>query len=147
MRDSVRKIVKISECKDGEANEDVTVQRIKTEACGISYKNKDYDLSEFTTDKIREQTSSTLLRFISKLISNGKITKFSMSLSQVIQYCITKRYNQSTLGIVIKLNHKFRSRKLIDTLNAHGYTVTYEETLNFRKSAANMSAKTKQLFI
>ncbi|KAH3814554.1 hypothetical protein DPMN_143056 [Dreissena polymorpha] len=89
-RDYVSKIVKISEC------EDVTVQSIKTEACGISYRNKDYDLSEFTTDTIKEQTSSTLLRFISKLISNGEITKSSMSLSQAIQYCITKRYNQST---------------------------------------------------
>ncbi|KAH3748409.1 hypothetical protein DPMN_182854 [Dreissena polymorpha] len=66
-----------------------------------------------------------------------------MSLSLALQYCITKRYNQSTLGLGIKRHHKFRSRELIDTLNANGYTVTYEDILNFRKSAAKYVSENK----
>ena len=73
---------------------------------------------------------------ISKLVSNGEVTKASLSLSQSIQYCMTNRWNQTTLGLGVKLHHKFGSIDLIDILNEHGYTVSYDEVLRFRKSAA-----------
>ena len=47
-----------------------------------------------------------------------------------------KTRNQTTLGLGVKLNHKFGSRDLIDILNELGCTVPYDEVLRFRKSAA-----------
>ena len=82
------------------------------------------------------KTSITLLRFISKLISNGKVTKASMSLAQSIQFGIMNTSNQSTLGLGVKLHHKFGSSDLIQILHEHGYCVSYDEVLRFRKSAA-----------
>ena len=78
---------------------------------------------DFTHAKMTEQTSRTLLRFISMLISNGKVTKAAMSLSQSIQYCITNTGNQTTLGLGVILHHKFGSSDLIQLLHQHGYIV------------------------
>lgn len=86
--------------------------------------------------KSRNKTSATLLRFVSKLVSNGEVTKVSLSLSQSIQQHITNGCNQTTLGLGVKLHHKFGSRDLIDILHDHGYTATYDEVRRFRKSAA-----------
>ena len=69
-----------------------------------------------------EQTSPTLLRFISTLVSDSKVTKASLSLSQSVQYGITKTRNQTTLGLGVKLHHKFGSSDHIRTLN-----VPYDE--------------------
>ena len=77
-----------------------------------------------------------MLRFVSKLVSNGEVTKVSLSLSQSIQQHITNRCNQTTLVLGVKLHHKFGSRDLIDILHDHGYTATYDEVRRFRKSAA-----------
>ena len=59
---------------------DILVRKITTEARVIPSNNKQYDLEDFTCSKTKEKTSVTLLRCISKLVSNGKITKASMSL-------------------------------------------------------------------
>ncbi len=58
-----------------EEKEDELVRKIKTEAHSILTSNKSYDISDFTHDKARQQTSATLLRFI---------TKKSLSLSQML---------------------------------------------------------------
>ena len=109
---------------------------LMVEARGTPSNNKQYDLEYFTSSKTKEKTSATLLRFILKLVSNGKITKASMSLSQAIQLGITNTSNQSTLGLGVKLHHKFGSSDLIQILHDHGYCVSYDEVLRFRKSAA-----------
>ena len=77
-----------------------------------------------------------MLRFVSKLVSNGEATKVTLSLSQSIQQHITNGWNQTTLGLGVKLHHKFGSRELIDILHGHGYTATCDEVRRFRKSAA-----------
>ena len=133
----VSKILKISKVESvDEEKEDALVRKITTEALEIPTNKKNYDFGDFTHAKTTEQTSRTLLRFISKLISNGKVTKAAMSLSQSIQYCITNTGNQTTLGLGVKLHHKFGSSDLIHLLHQNGYIVSYDEVLRFRKSAA-----------
>jgi hypothetical protein len=58
-----------------EEKEDALVRMIKTEARGIPFNNKTYQLGDFTHTKTKQHTSSTLLRFVSKLISNGGAQK------------------------------------------------------------------------
>ena len=136
-REFVGRILKLSAVDTiDEDGEDVLVRKITTEARGIPSNNKQFDLGDFTCSKTKEKTSITLLRFISKLISNGKVTKASMSLAQSIQFGITNTSNQSTLGLGVKLHHKFGSSDLIQILHEHGYCVSYDEVLWFRKSAA-----------
>ncbi|MCG7883058.1 MAG: hypothetical protein JAY96_15870 [Candidatus Thiodiazotropha endolucinida] len=136
-REFVGKILKLSKLDTtDEEGEDVLVRKITTEARGIPTNNKQYDLGDFTFSKTKENTSDTLLRFISKLVSNGKVTKQSTSLSQSIQFGITNTGNQSTLGLGVKLHHKFGSSDLIQILHEHGYCVSYDEVIRFRKSAA-----------
>ena len=136
-REFVGKILKLSKLETtDEEGEDVLVRKITTEARGIPGNNKQYDLGDFTFSKTKENTSATLLRFLSKLISNGKVTKESMSLSQSIQFGITNTGNQTTLGLGVKLHHKFGSSDLIQILHEHGYCVSYDEVIRFRKSAA-----------
>ena len=96
-RQFVGKILRFSKVNTvDEENEDALVRKITTEARGIAHNNKTYDLSDFTYDTTLQHTSKTLLRFVSKLISNGQITKASLSLSQshqqklhgfVIEHC------------------------------------------------------------
>ena len=135
-RELVGNILKISKVDTvDEEKEDVLVRKITAEARAIP-SNKNYDIGDFTYAKTKQHTSDTLLRFISKLITNGEVTKSSLSLSQSIQYCMTNTRNQTTLGLGVKLHHKFGSSDLIHILNQHGYTVSYDEVLRFRKSAA-----------
>ena len=137
-RDYISKTFKLTKLDSvNEEKEDELVRKIKTEAHSILTSSKSYDISDFTYDKAEQHTSATLLRFISKLISNGEVTKKSLCLSQSIQHCITNTQNQTALGLGVKLHHKFGSRDLIEILNAHGYIVPYHEVLRFRKSVAN----------
>ena len=128
------KIVKVDSMDEDE--EDALVRTIAIEARAVPFDNRKYDLGDFTFDKTKEQTSATLLRFISKLTSNSEVTKTSLSLAQCIQSCITNTHNQATLGLGVKLHHKFGSSDLIHTLYDHGFSVSYDEVLRFRKSAA-----------
>ena len=136
-RELIGKMLKVTKVDTvDEEKEDALVRKITTEAHGIPCNNRAYDLGDFTHDKTKQQTSATLLRLVSKLVSKGEVTKASLSLSQSIQYCMTSVRNQTTLGLGVKLHHKFGSRDLIDILNQHGYTVSYDEVLRFRKSSA-----------
>ena len=136
-REYVGRIVKISKVDTvDEESEDAFVRKIITEARDISFNSKTYDLGDFTYARTKQQTSPTLLRFVSKLVSNGEVTKASLSLSQSLQYRITKTRNQTTLGLGVKLHHKYGSSDLIQILNEHGYIVSYDEVLRFHKSAA-----------
>ena len=99
-REFVGRILKLSAVDTiDEDGEDVLVSKITR---GIPSNNKQFDLGDFTCSKTKEKTSITLLRFISKLISNGKVTKASRSLAQSIQFGITNTSNQSTLGLGVK---------------------------------------------
>ena len=127
------KMIKVAKLDtQDEDKEDVLVRQIKMEVRHMSTDNKNYALEDFTYAKTMEQTSPTLLRFISTLVSDSKVTKASLSLSQSVQYGITKTRNQTTLGLGVKLHHKFGSSDLIRTLN-----VPYDGVLRFRKSAAS----------
>ena len=135
----VLKIVKAQ--RETEDYEDALVKKIKAEVNAINTGrlNKDYDLSDFTKERIIEQTSPTLLRVVSHLVSNGEISKPALSLSQSIQYNIDGKPNQTTLGTGIKLHHRHGSRDLIDDLHSHGWVADYYEILRFRKSCAKFT--------
>lgn len=135
-RELVSKIVKVEKLESvDEEREDAVVNIIISEARATPQRNH-YDLGDFTASKVKQHTSTTLLRLISKLVSGGEITKVSISLAQAIQQHISHIWNQTTLGLGVDLHHKFGSRDLIDTLYEHGFTVSYDEVLRFRKSAA-----------
>ena len=78
---------------------------------------------------------------MSKLISGGATTKASLTLTQSIPQHISGTHNQTTLGLAVKLHHKYGSRTLIETLNDHGLVTKYDEVLRFRKSAAQFVSK------
>lgn len=77
-----------------------------------------------------------MLQVISKLVSNGQVTQKSLSLTQAVQGHITGTRNQTTLGLAVKLHHRYGSSELIKLLHDHGFIVSYDEVLCFRKSAA-----------
>ncbi len=52
-----------------------------------------------------------------------KIVVESQNMTLVI-LLIPSGWNQTTLGLGVKLHHKIGSRKLIDILHDHGYTTT-----------------------
>ena len=81
-------------------------------------------------------TSPTLLSLISKLVSNGKVDRKSLSISQSIQQHIQMIPNTTVLGLGIKLHHRFGSKELITLLNEYGYICTYDEVRKFCKSVA-----------
>ena len=124
---------------DKESVESV-VKDVKKEACDIKYTHAEYDLNSFTHKNTVNQTSATLLKLISDLVSDGEGTQISLSISQVIQSHITNTRNQTTLGLAAKLYHKYGSSELIKTLHDHGFTVSYDEMLRFRKSCATFVA-------
>ena len=136
-REFLRTILNVVEvdATDGD-KDDQLVRQITAEARAIPFHQNTYDLGDFTYDKAKQNTSATLLQLVSKLVSNGEVTKASLSLSQSIQSRITNARNQTTLGLGVKLYHKFGSRELIQMLYEHGYIVSYDEVRRFRKSAA-----------
>ena len=81
-REFVGKIVKIKKvASEDEEKEDALVHTIITETRAIPH-NINYDLSDFTpAKKTKQHIGATLLRFVSKLISNGEVTRASLSLS------------------------------------------------------------------
>ena len=70
--------------KTMEEDIDNVVRRIKTEVSSMPI-SSDYDLSDFRFNKVVEDISKTLLKFISILVSKGTITKKSLTLAQCIQ--------------------------------------------------------------
>ena len=106
-------------------------------------KVKSYNLGDFTRDKAIESSSQTLLNLVSSLVSKGAVTRESLPLTQSIQALMTKNFNQTTLGLAVKLHYRFGSREVIDLLHANGYIASYDEVLRFRKSAAIMTGESE----
>ena len=97
---------------------------------------KNYDITSFTYASAIEGTSNTLLSLIARLVSDGAVTKVSLSLAQSIQQHVAKWHNQTTLGLALKFHHRFGSKEAVDLLHDYGFAVTYDEVLRFRKSVA-----------
>ena len=97
-------------------------------------RSEHYQLGNFVQSKLIESTSSTLLTLVSVLVSRGKNTRQSMSLAQCIQQHVGGNgRNQTTLGLGVKLHHKYGISELIRTINERGITCTYDEVLRFRE--------------
>ena len=136
-RESIAKTLKVVQVVEtDEKSSDSLLRKINREARSVKYNSANYDLSEFTRANTIKATSPTLLTLISDLVSGGEVTKKSLSLSQSIQSHITGTRNQTTLGLGVKLQHRYGSSELIKLLHEHGFISTYDEVLRFRKSAA-----------
>ena len=112
------------------------IRQVRSEARAVQHSNATYDLGDFTYNNTIQQTSATLLKLVAELVSNGEVTKKSLSLTQAIQGHITHTRNQTTLGLAVKLQHRHGSSELIRLLHDHGFIVSYDEIIRFRKSAA-----------
>ena len=133
-RESIAKTLKVVKVVEtDEKSSDSLLRKIKREARSVKYNSANYDLSEFTRANTIKATSPTLLTLISDLVSGGEVTKKSLSLSQSIQSHITGTRNQTTLGLGVKLQHRYGSSELIKLLHEHGFISTYDEVLRFRK--------------
>ena len=109
--------------KDESINEDHVVRKIRMEAKAMQYNKSSYDLSDFTYNKVVNNTSATLLRLIAELVANGELNHRSISLTQAVQSHITSTRNQTTLGLAVKLYHMYGSSELIKLLHNHGFSV------------------------
>lgn len=136
-RETVGNTLKMVKADDNDQMDDV-VRQVRAEARDVEYNSANYDLSMFTKARIIESTSPTLLKLVAKLISNGKVTKKAVSLSQAIQSHVTSTRNQTTLGLAVKLHHRYGSSDLIRLLHDHGFIASYDEVRRFRKSAAKL---------
>ena len=112
--------------KDESINEDhvdIVVRQIRIETKAMQYNKSSYDLSDFTYNKVVNNTSATLLRLIAELVANGELNHRSISLTQAVQSHITSTRNQTTLGLAVKLYHMYGSSELIKLLHNHGFSV------------------------
>ena len=130
-------------------NDDVAkvVRRVKAEVREIPQPREYYDLSDFTFSKTVADTSETLLRLVSALVSDGNVTKPSLTISQNMQPHISGARNQATIGFDIKLHHKLGSSDVIKLRNSHGLVSSYYEVLRFCKSAASYVSKNTDIII
>ena len=96
----------------------LVVQQVKEEVNNIPL-SRDYDLGRFTHDHTVRDTSETLLTFVSRLVSGGETSRISLPLAQCIQQHINHSTNQTSLGLAVKLHHKFGSSDLVSTLHEH----------------------------
>ena len=100
-------------------------------------RNVDYKLSDYVHHKVIVSTNATLRSLDSSLVSGGAITQPSLTMAQCIQQHVDgTSSNQTTLGLSVKLYHKHGSSELVNTLNKHGITSSYDEVLRFRVSVA-----------
>ena len=99
---------------------DKLVRRVQAEVKDLPLP-RNYDLGSFRHDRLVQDTSPALLRLISSLVSRDEgVTKQSLTLTQCIQQHVSKSWNQTTLGLAIKLHHKHGSSEMVQTLNEHG---------------------------
>ena len=132
----VIKLVKVSHSQGDNDEVDKLIRKIRSEVMAMQ-RPGDYNLRDYVYQKLVQSTSETLLKLVSSLVSDGFITKQSLTLAQCIQQHIGgANRNQTTLGLAVKLHHKHGSSELIRTLNEHGITCTYDEVLRFCKSLA-----------
>jgi len=132
---------------DSDDNVEKLTKKILKEVKEIA-KPKDYLLNQFMKEHSIQATSPTLLELICKLISSGEVTRPSLSIAQSIQSRISKSTTPTTLGLGVKLHHKFGSKELVNLLHDYGYTCSYDEVLRFKVSAAKFIGEqdyTKQL--
>ena len=144
-REVIGQLLKLE--KDDDVNKvhvNAVVEEVKSEV--KVERLRDYDLSEFTYERTVASCSPTLLHLISQLVSNGEISKEALSITQSIQQHITKTPNQTTLGLAVKIHHKFGSSHLVKLLNEHGFVTSYDEVLRFRKSAAKFVSENANRF-
>ena len=129
---------------DDEKYVDRVVRKVRSEVKAI-VKCNDYDLNQFTYTKTCESTSETLLTLISQLVSKGEKNKAALTIAQCIQQHITSSPNQTTLGLALKLHHKFGRTELVSLMHEHGFSSSYDEVLRFCKSAAKYMADHKKI--
>ena len=124
---------------DEDEDEDIMVTKLakkivaETDAITTSV---DYDVREYSTSNMIQNTSKTLLSLISILVSKKEVNRKSLSLTQSIQQHITNKLTPIPLCIAVKLHHRFGSKEVIEVLCEHGYVSSYDEVLRFRASAA-----------
>ena len=123
------------------------VRRVKAEVRKIPQPREYYDLSDLTFSKTVADTSGTLLRLVSALVSDGNVTKPSLTISQTMQPHISVARNQATIGFNIKLHLKLGSSDVIRLRNSHGLVSSYYEVLRFCKSAASYVSKNIDIII
>lgn len=141
-RDCLPKFIHLQKPDDEEESiVDIVCKKVMSEVLNVN-KCKDYDMNQFTLARAISDTSPTLLSLMEKLVSNGKTSKPSLSLAQSIQYNITKQSNQTTLGLALKLHHRFGSKEVVSLLHDYGFTVTYDEVLRCRTSIAKLVGET-----
>ena len=114
---------------------DWLVQKVRLEVKDIKCPSN-YNLDKFAFTNTYDSTSQTLLNLVAQLVSNGKKDNVVLTLSSCIQQHIASSNNQVTLGLALKLHHKFGSAELVKLLHEHGLVESYDEVLLFRKSAA-----------
>ena len=125
---------------------DKLVRKVQTEVKDLPLP-RNYDLGSFRHDRLVQDTSPTLLRLISSLVSRDEgVTKQSLTLTQCIQQHVSKSWNQ-TLGLAIKLHHKHGSSEMVQTLNEHGILASCDEVLRFRKSAAKYASEDSEMYM
>ena len=72
-----------------------------------------YDIDQFTYSNTCESSSETLITLVSRLVSIGKKDKVALSISQCVHQHIALSPNQKTLGLTMKLHHKFGSAEIV----------------------------------
>ena len=93
--------------------------RYRSEVKAIHKVLNHYDLYQFTYSNTCESTSETRLTLISRLVSKGKKNKIALSLLQCIQQHIALSPSQTTLGLALKLHHKFGSAEIVRLTHEH----------------------------
>lgn len=81
-----KSLKQIKHAETSSADDDVTklVRRVRAEVRDISLRRQ-YDLGSFRHDRVIKDTSTTLLNFVSSLVSKvAKVTKPSLKLDQCI---------------------------------------------------------------
>lgn len=75
---------------------DTVIHQMQKEARKVTKSNNlFYDLGNFTHNNMISQTNTTLLHLVSSLVSNGEVTKQSLSLTQSIKSHITGSHNET----------------------------------------------------
>ena len=96
--------LKLVEANDSDVVKDMC-HKIQAEVQSTSLpKTTAYKLGDFTKDSAVYNCSETLLTLLSSLVSNGKVSKKSLALAQAIQALVSRRFNQTTLGLALQIH-------------------------------------------
>ena len=125
--------LKLVEANDSDVVKDIC-HKIQAEVQSTSVpKTTAYKLGDFTKDSAVHNCSETLLTLLSSLVSNGKVSKKSLALAQAIQALVSRRFNQTTLGLALQIHHRSGSKELVDILYSNGFCCSYDEVKRFWK--------------